>query len=146
MTKRLETLALGLLLAGCAAGGTTTVRPVRPPPVPIPGGTTGLDRVIGAHAAALTAMFGPPASDLREGNVRKLQFGNATCVLDAYLYPKEAAEPVVTYVDARQTDGSPIDRASCVGALQVARGVRPGVAPAARTPSAPPRPRPDRDR
>ena len=146
MTKAVAALALGLMLAGCAAGGATTVRPVRPPPVPIPGGTAGLDRVIGAHATALTAMFGTPASDVREGTARKLQFGNATCVLDAYLYPKGSAEPVVTYVDARQTDGSPIDRASCVGALQVARGIRPTTTPAARAPSALPRPRPRRDR
>lgn len=119
--KAVAGLAAAALLAGCAAGEATTVRPARPALVPIPGGTAGLDRVMGAHAAALTALFGPPVSDVREGTARKLQFGNATCVLDAYLYPKGAAEPTVSYVDARQTDGSPVDRASCVGALQAGR-------------------------
>ena len=118
--KGLLVLIVGLGLAGCAE---STARPtsVRPPLIPIPTGTAGLDRIIGASAANLTTMFGPPAADVREGTARKLQFGNATCVLDAYLYPKGKAEPVVTYLDARQTDGSPIDRASCVGALQAGR-------------------------
>ena len=52
---------------------------------------------------------------MREGTARKLQFKEPICVLDAYLYPKGSGEPIVTYVDARQPDGSPIDRASCVG-------------------------------
>ena len=110
----------GLALAGCAE---STARPayVRPPLIPIPTGTAGLGQIIGANVASLTAMFGPPAADVREGTARKLQFGNATCVLDAYLYPKGNAAPVVTYLDTRQTDGSPIDRASCVGALQAGR-------------------------
>lgn len=112
---------IALLLASCAATGTRAPDTVRPPFIPIPTGTVGLDRVIGASAAALTGMFGAPVADMREGSARKLQFGNATCVLDAYLYPSGRAEPVVTYLDARQTDGSPIDRASCVGALQAGR-------------------------
>lgn len=118
--KILSAMLLGLALAGCAE---STARPTsaRPPLIPIPTGTAGLGQVIGASAAALTGMFGAPAADVREGNARKLQFGNATCVLDAYLYPKGKAEPTVTYLDARQTDGSPIDRASCVGALQAGR-------------------------
>lgn len=122
MTRMAMAMLLGLTLTGCAAGGATTARPlVRPPFVPIPGGTAGLDRVIGSTGATLVTLFGQPSADIREGPARKLQFGNATCVLDAYLYPRGKAEPVVTYVDARQTDGSPIDRASCVGALQVGR-------------------------
>ena len=95
-------------------------------PIPIPGSTpASLDRVIGQTGTSLIGLFGQPAADVREGNARKLQFGNAICVLDAYLYPKGRGEAVVTYVDARQTNGSPIDRASCVGALSVGRtGVR----------------------
>ena len=110
-----------LLLAACGGAGIAP-RPAREIPVPvIPGGVAGLDRVLGQTGGALIGMFGQPAADVREGGARKLQFGNATCVLDAYLYPKGRGEPVVTYLDARQTDGSPIDRASCVGALSVAR-------------------------
>ena len=118
--KAAGVMVLGLALAGCAE---STARParVRPPLIPIPTGTAGLGQIMGANAVGLTAMFGAPVADVREGAARKLQFGNATCVLDAYLYPKGQAEPVVTYLDARQTDGSPIDRASCVGALQAGR-------------------------
>jgi hypothetical protein len=118
-----------LMLAGCGGAGVAP-RPARaaplPIPVPIPGGTAaGLDRVIGQTGNTLIGLFGQPAADVREGSARKLQFGNAICVLDAYLYPKGRGEAVVTYLDARQTNGSPIDRASCVGALSVGRtGVR----------------------
>lgn len=115
---------VALVLAGCVQDTARSLSP-RPPSIPIPTGTAGLGGVIGATAAGLAALFGPPAADVREGSARKLQFGNATCVLDAYLYPggadKAGAAPVVTYLDARQTDGSPIDRASCVGALQAGR-------------------------
>ena len=114
------------LLAGCGEGSTLAPRPPREIPLPaIPGGIAGLDRVMGQTGGALIGLFGPPVADVREGGARKLQFGNAICVLDAYLYPKGRGEPVVTYLDARQIDGKPIDRASCVGALSVGRnGIR----------------------
>jgi hypothetical protein len=105
-----------LLLAGC---GEATSRPVvAPPPVARPIPTTGLERVMGQSAADLTRTFGNPDADVREGTARKLQFKGPICVLDTYLYPaKGGGEPTVTYVDTRQPDGSPIDRASCVAAL-----------------------------
>ena len=104
-----------LLLGGCAAAGGG---PVRPPRVPLTYGTAGLERVTGQTAAALTQLFGQPDADVREGTARKLQFQSGICVLDAYLYPPSAgAEPRVTYLDAREPDGSTIDRASCVAAL-----------------------------
>lgn len=107
-------------LGGCASTGAPSARPATFVPVPGGGGPM-LERVMGQTGAVLTAMFGAPIADVREGDARKLQYGNATCVLDAYLYPKGKSEPVVSYVDARQTDGSPIDRASCVGALQIGK-------------------------
>lgn len=105
-----------LLLAGC---GETTVRPAyAPPPVARPISTTGLERVMGQNAAELTRTFGTADADVREGTARKLQFKGPICVLDTYLYPsKSGAEATVTYVDTRQPDGRPIDRASCVAAL-----------------------------
>jgi hypothetical protein len=120
--KRLALASItGLLLAGCTSG--QTARPARAAPVPIPTGTLGLEGVLGQNARGLVARFGTPVADLTEGAARKLQFASGTCVLDAYLYPKGKAEPVVTYLDARQSDGSPVDRASCVSAIQMkARG------------------------
>jgi len=116
--KRLLAIAgLALLLAGC--GESTMARPATPtvvikPPPP----TGGLERVMGQNAAGLTQTFGPPNADVREGTARKLKFQGTFCVLDTYLYPgKNGGEPTVTYLDARQPDGSPIDRASCVAAL-----------------------------
>lgn len=120
MRRMIVTMIAALTLSGCAASGG--IAPGRAPMVPIPTGTMGLERVMGQTAAALVALFGTASADIREGSARKLQFENATCVLDTYLYPKGKGDPVVTYVDARQSDGSPIDRASCVGALALKHG------------------------
>ena len=79
--------------------------------------TAGLERVIGQDARGLTRLFGDPRLDIREGQARKLQFSNKSCVLDTYLYSKSREEPVVTYLDARTPDGRNADRASCVAAL-----------------------------
>lgn len=112
--KRPGILAMAALLAGCA---TATPPPQRVAPAPVPYTATGLERVIGQNAAGLVSLFGQPDADVREGSARKLQFASGICVLDAYLYPEGSAEPRVTYIDAREPDGSAIDRASCVSAL-----------------------------
>lgn len=126
MKRAIMAMLPGLILAGCVSETTVAPRPARPVPIPvpvtIPNRIAGLDGVIGQNAAALTRAFGQPVADVREGTARKLQFSNATCVLDAYLYPKGKSDPLVTHVDARQNDGSPIDRASCVAALNASHG------------------------
>lgn len=80
----------------------------------------GLEGVIGADAGTLTRQFGPARLDVKEGDVRKLQFSGGACVLDIYLYPpSQNAEPRATYVDARRaSDGLDVDRAACVAALR----------------------------
>ena len=104
-----------VLLAACGPVPKPQPIAVAPPP---PIRTTGLERVIGQDARALVAWFGPADPDVRDANARKLQFGSAICIMDAYLYPPgRGKEPLVTYVDARQPDGRSIDRASCVAAL-----------------------------
>ncbi len=113
-------LALGGGLAGCAA-------PVAKPAVGRPAiayTSVGLERVLGQDAAGLAKLFGQPDADVREGSARKLQFQSGICVLDAYLYPKGSDAPRVTYLDAREPDGSAIDRASCVAALTRREGGR----------------------
>ena len=113
--KQAMVFGSALLLAGCGEAPRPTVAP---PPVVRPISTTGLERVMGQNAAELTRTFGTPDADVREGTARKLQFKGPICVLDTYLYPaKGGGDPTVTYVDTRQPDGSPIDRASCVAAL-----------------------------
>lgn len=78
----------------------------------------GLEGVMGQSMRSVTAQFGRPDLDIREGEVRKLQFASQVCVLDLYLYPPaRGGEPVVTYLDARLPDGRDVDRASCVAAL-----------------------------
>jgi hypothetical protein len=105
-----------LALAACATPVPRVPQNVAPPPVSY--SSIGLERVIGQTAPGLTQLFGQPDADVREGTARKLQFGSRICVLDAYLYPeKDGAEPRVTWLDAREPDGSAIDRASCVAAL-----------------------------
>jgi len=106
--------------AGCVAPvRETPAPPVRPSVAPSPVySNNGLESVMGQNARALTALFGNPDLDVREGPARKLQFVGPICVLDAYLYPpRQGAEPVVTHIDARLPDGRDIDRSSCVAAL-----------------------------
>lgn len=104
------------LLAAC--GPVPKPRPIAAPLPTPPIRLNGLERVIGQDARALVALFGRADQDVWEANAHRLQFGSAICIIDAYLYaPAKGKEPLVTYVDARQTDGNPIDRASCVAAL-----------------------------
>lgn len=119
-------VALGLLAGACATESAPPPRPAAaiPVPPPVTYATTGLERVVGRTAAALTAVFGKPDVDIVEGSARKLQFGSRICVLDAYLYPPRdgRGDAVVTHIDTRQRDGSAIDRASCVAALSRREG------------------------
>jgi hypothetical protein len=107
-------LAGALALAAC---GEALPRAQSAGSVAVPYTSAGLERVMNQSAPGLIALFGQPDADVREGTARKLQFASGICVLDAYLYPKGSTEPRVTYVDAREPDGSAIDRASCVAAL-----------------------------
>lgn len=103
------------------------VPPTRPVPPPVTGPRApqvlrlpGLESVIEHDAASLVRRFGDPRLDVREGDMRKLQFAGEPCVLDVFLYPlREGAEPVATHVEARRaSDGAAVDRASCVRALE----------------------------
>ena len=119
-----------LVVAGALALGACggeVPRPRSASHVPVPGTApsaplpTSLTAVQGRTASALIAQFGQPHLDMTEGRARKLQFAGPICVLDAYLYPQRRGEPVVTHIDTRQRDGSPIDPASCVAALGARR-------------------------
>lgn len=124
--KAIAALSALALLSACGGGGVIPP-PGRAAPVPVPQpGMVALTSVIGASANALTAQFGRPLLDVTEGSARKLQFGNGTCVLDAYLYPPKSGrgDPVVTFAETRQRDGSPIDQASCAAAIRASRAGR----------------------
>lgn len=118
-------LALAALTLALAQGGCTTATPSPAPvsraaAIPVPRATlprAGLERVLGQTERGLIALFGKPDAEVNEGTARKLQFASGICILDAYLYPKGTSAPVVTHIDARQPNGSPIDRASCVAAI-----------------------------
>lgn len=138
--SKLFGLLLLPLLAACAAvpapSGPAAPVPQQPPrrgvpptepPPPVPTFRTpeilrmpGLEAVIERDAASLIRQFGTPRLDVREGDMRKLQFSSPACVLDVFLYPlRPGAEPVATYVDARRpSDGVDVDRAACVAALR----------------------------
>lgn len=120
--KRSAALVLLLLAPACVPSTPVAQSSRLPAAPPRPYGIVGLERVVGQTARGLTGLFGAADADVIEGSARKLQFGSRICVLDAYLYPKGSGEPVVTYVDARQRDGSAIDRASCVAALSRREG------------------------
>lgn len=105
-----------VLVSACAT--TPPPKPRAVPTVSMPMRPTGLERVLGQDTKALITLFGAADQDVREDGARRLQFAGPFCILDAYLYPaRNGAEPVVTYLDARQPDGKDIDRASCVAAL-----------------------------
>lgn len=113
MKRYAPTLLLPLAACVAQTDAPATRAAAAPPPIP----TAGLERVLGRSAGELQQLFGQPDAEYREGQARKLQFESQLCVLDAYLYPKGRDEPRVTYLDTRQPDGSPIDRASCVAAM-----------------------------
>jgi hypothetical protein len=137
MTARLAlSLTLLPLLTACASTSDPAARDpaaaVRPAPVPVrtPVRRTpppvqvqalpGTEGVIGATRADLLRQFGPARLDVWEGDARKLQFAGTACVLDVFLYPKNAgAEPQASYVEARRpSDGRDVDRAACIAALR----------------------------
>ncbi len=134
--RRHGILLLLPLVAGCAAVPPSstpapqrharTHRPAVPSrPVPQPFRVpqveqgAGLDSVIEKDAATLTREFGPPRLNVHEGDMHKLQFAGAPCVLDVFLYPlRPGGEPVATSVDARrESDGRSVDQAACIAAL-----------------------------
>jgi hypothetical protein len=110
-------LALAPLAAACAAEAPHYAPAAH---VPVPSASeraAGLDQLLGRNAHAVTTLLGQPNADVTEGLGRKMQFAGAICVLDAYLYKGSEREPVVTFIDARQRNGGPIDKASCLAAL-----------------------------
>jgi hypothetical protein len=111
-----------LFLAACGAGNPPPIERAAPIPVPQPG-MAAMTGVMGQSAAGLIAQFGKPLLDVTEGPARKLQFGSGICVLDAYLYPPRSGrgDPVVTFAETRQRDGSPIDQSSCAAAIRAAQ-------------------------
>ena len=142
MLHKLTPLAAGLLLAGCVAVPDASapvpppaprppqqqpVPPARPAPpsagvyrVPEIMQVPGLEPVIQQDADTLLRLFGAPRLDVREGDMRKLQFAGEACVLDIFLYPlRPGAQQAATWVQARRaSDGAPVDRAACLQALR----------------------------
>lgn len=112
-------LLLSLPLAACSGGVVPQTGYTPPPAGPPASAFTKPGPLAGSDAKRLTQMFGTPRLDIRESTVRKLQFANGRCVLDAYLYsPAKGKEPVVTHVDARSPTGTDVDPAACAATLQ----------------------------
>ncbi|WP_313806393.1 hypothetical protein [Sphingobium sp.] len=111
---------LSLTLAACGGVVPPPAAHVAPPPAGPPASAfTRSGPLIGSDARHLIQLFGQPRLDIRESTMRKLQFANGRCVLDAYLYvPPQGREPLVTHVDARTPAGTDVDPASCAAALQ----------------------------
>ncbi|MEC3912681.1 hypothetical protein U5A82_20045 [Sphingobium sp. CR2-8] len=115
----LGSACLALPLAACGGGVVPRTGYTPPPAGPPASAFMKQGPLLGSDARALTQMFGQPRLDIRETTVRKLQFANGRCILDAYLYAQaRGKEPVVTHVDARSPTGSDVDPAACASALQ----------------------------
>ena len=120
-------LATLLLLAGGVSPPEVRaeVRPAAPverKAAPLPPRTVvvtrGLEGVMGKDASTLKRLFGEPRLDVVEVYGRKLQFVGKPCILDVFLYPeRKGGREVVTYVDARRSDGTAVDRAACIEGL-----------------------------
>ena len=109
-----------LLLAACA--GAPRVEPAPQPVVPAPGPAP--SNLSGLTQADLTRRFGAPSFQVREGPGLKLQWQNATCVLDAYLYPpvNGAGAASVLHTDARRPgSGETVPVEGCVAGLSSPR-------------------------
>jgi hypothetical protein len=106
-----------LALAACATAPRApveNVRPVTPAPQPV---RTNLS---GVTEAELVQRFGPAPFRLREGPGLKLQWQNAGCVLDTYLYPPASGSGPITvlHADARRPgSGEPVPVEACVASL-----------------------------
>ncbi|MBO9580912.1 MAG: hypothetical protein J7498_08470 [Sphingobium sp.] len=120
------TIAAALMLSACgsvipqppqATFTPATPRPAQPAhAAPVEQSRNGL---IGADARALIRMFGEPRLDIRDPEVRKLQFGDGRCIVDTYLYPQRSrSDPVVTYAEARTADGTTMDVTACADRLK----------------------------
>ena len=130
MIKIAIPLTLGTLLLAGSVSAQESRRAAERPPAPVERTAVsfparpsvvarGLESVIGKDVSALKRQFGEPRLDVVEVYGRKLQFVGKPCILDAFLYPEsKGGREVVTYVDARRSDGTAVDRAACIEALQ----------------------------
>jgi len=113
--------ALGL--AACATAPQTVPTPgpvIQPGPAPRPEAGT----LIGLTQVELVGRFGTPSFQVREGTGLKLQWQNAGCVLDAYLYPPErgAGQPTTVHVDTRRPmSGEDVPQPGCLTSLSTLR-------------------------
>lgn len=113
--------ALTATLAGCVATPAPRAAPQvsAPKPPQTPQRITQNNSLVGRNANAALSLFGKPRLDVTEGVGRKLQFAGTPCILDIYYYaPKQGADPIATYVDARTPDGRDANVDSCITALQ----------------------------
>ena len=108
--RKLLTVTAFLTLAGCGTTPTPVATPIRAVP-------TERSDLVGLDAAALTARFGKPRLQVREGDGTKLQFAGGTCLLDAYLYPSPS-QPRVTHVDTRDREGRTMAQADCIRTIE----------------------------
>ena len=116
--QHILSVLLALPLAACG-GSIVPPAPMRPSPAGPPASAfMKSGPLMGMDARHLVQQLGTPRLDIRESTMRKLQFANGRCVLDAYLYaPARGKEPVVTHVDAHTPVGIDIDPGACASAL-----------------------------
>lgn len=113
--RRLFPLA-ALFVAACSTAP-------KPSPAPAPGvPTPPITRtdLSGLNEAELLGRFGPAPFRVREGAGLKLQWQNATCVLDTYLYPpvNGSGAATVLHADARRPgSGETVSVEGCVASL-----------------------------
>lgn len=115
----LPVLALAACVAPQSPAPTARTAPARKP-LSASVAPTGSARgpLIGQTATGLTGLFGPARQEAYELDARRMQWSNGRCVLDAYLYAKGRSDRQVTYVDARDLDGEPLEAGACADSLR----------------------------
>jgi hypothetical protein len=108
-------LVPAVLIGGCVARQS---QPEAQVAQPAPVAQLAHGALIGLTTTELVGHFGSPAFQVREGTSLKLQFRNARCILDAYLYPSTGGALRVTYVDTRLPSGVDTNQAACISALE----------------------------
>jgi len=121
---RLVPVYLACLAAAACVPATAPPQPVRAPVAAVPATAPAAapreyGPLIGIDANYAKSVFGEPRIDVSERGGRKLQFANASCVLDLYLYPESpGGEATVAHADTRTRAGAPVDQDWCVNTLR----------------------------
>ena len=113
---------LGLMLAGCAGGASSSgigidrqnLASVNPSQS-LGSGPLTPQSLLGVAPSALSSRLGAPAFRRAEPGAEVWQYSGGDCALFVYFYKTGSGALASAYVDARKSQGGAADTASCLG-------------------------------